>query len=170
MHDPHVPRSAPANPWRYVTSFTQYKINTGTDSITSSAIQISPTQSKNWKFIFQQPQITNSSKLPEIELGWRPSQVTFIAQGAGPYRLLAGSLKVPKKQSFPAQLLSLNKDIEVVELTSPALLNNIESQAMSKPGEPSLFDLNKILLWLTLFMGVVLMATMAYQLSKKLKA
>jgi len=169
VHDPHVPRSSPANPWRYATGFTQYKINTGTDSITSSDIQISPIQSKSWKYVFQQPLITDSSQLPEIEIGWRPSQVTFIAQGAGPFRLLAGSPEVPKKQNFPGQLVSLNEDIEVVELITPALLDTIESQPTSKQDAPTSFNLKKILLWITLIIGVVLMATMAYQLSKKMK-
>jgi len=169
VHDPHVPQSTPANPWRYTTSFTQYKINTGTDSLTSSDIHISPIQSKNWKFVFQQPRITDSSQLPEIEIGWRPSQVTFIAQGAGPFRLLAGNLEVPMKQNFPGQLVSLNEDIEVVELITPALLDTIESQATSKQDTPGLFNLKKILLWITLIIGVVLMAAMAYQLSIKMK-
>jgi len=170
VRDPHVPRSSPANPWRYITGFTQYKIITGTDSITSSDIQISPVQSKNWKFIFQQPQITDTSQLPEIELGWRPSQVTFITQGAGPYRLLAGNLEVPKKQNFPGQLLSLNEDVEFVELLTPGLRGDIELSPAGKLDTPEIFNLNKILLWLVLLAGVVLMATMAYQLSKKMKA
>jgi len=170
VHDPHVPRSSAEDPWRYVTRFTQYKIYTGTDSISSSDIKISAVQSKNWKFVFQQPQITGTTQLPKIEIGWRPSQVTFIAQGAGPFQLLAGSSEVPKKQVFPPQLLSLNEEIEVVGLVSPASSVDIEPPQTSDLDEPTFVNRNKILLWLTLLIGVVLMATMAYQLSKKMKA
>ena len=170
VHDPHVPRSSAENPWRYVTRFTQYEIYTGTDSVTSSDIRISPIQSKNWKFVFQQPQITGTTRLPKIEIGWRPSQVTFIAQGAGPFQLLAGHSKVPTKPAFPPQLLSLNDNIEIVELVSPASSTDIEPQSTSSQDEPRLFNRNKILLWLTLLIGVVVMATMAYQLSKNMKS
>ena len=170
VHDPHVPRSSAENPWRYVTRFTQYEIYTGTDSIASSDIRITPIQSKNWKFVFQQPRIMAATQLPKIEIGWRPSQVTFIAQGAGPFQLLAGNSEVPKKQAFPSQLLSLNQDIEIVELLSPSSSSDVESTPTSGLAEPTLFNRNKILLWLILLIGVVLMATMAYQLSKKMKA
>lgn len=170
VHDPHVPRSSAEEPWRYVTRFTQYRIYTGTDSVTSSDIRISPIQSKNWKFVFQQPRITGKAQLPEIEIGWRPSQVTFIAQGAGPFQLLAGSSERANQQAFPPQLLSANEDIEIVELASPIASVDIESPPASSLDEKTSFDRNKMLLWLTLLIGVVLMATMAYRLSKKMKA
>ena len=111
-----------------------------------------------------------TTQLPIIEIGWRPPQVTFIAQGAGPFQLLAGNSEVPKKQAFPPQLLSLNEDIEIVELVSSASSVDNESLPVSGEDEPTSINLNKILLWLILLIGVVLMATMAYQLSKKMKA
>lgn len=166
VHDPHVPVSSDANPWRHATRFTQYRIKTDNGSTASPEIRITPIQSRNWKFTFDQPLVTSPSQLPEIEFGWQPQQVKFIAQGAGPFYLMAGSTDVPSRPSLPGQLLSLSDSIEPVEIHASALPVEVEDE---KPLSTA-FDIKKILLWLTLLVGVSLMAAMAYQLAIKMKS
>lgn len=170
LHDPHIPRTSPVNPWRYLTSFSQYRIKVGADILTSPEIRISPTQSNQWKFHFRQPQDTIASQLPLLELGWTPSRITFVAQGAGPFELLAGSTTIPAKQTFPDQFTSLNNKAETVELLISSSMTNVAPSSDGKPVTASSFKLNEMLLWIILLLGVALMVLMAYQLSKKMKS
>lgn len=170
VHDPHVPRTSPVNSWNYLTRFSQYRIEVDADTLTSAEIRISPTQSNQWKFHFRQPQNITESQLPLVELGWIPSQITFVAQGAGPFMLLAGSSTIPKRQAFPEQFTSLNKEAENVELFKMGSMTNEELLSDKKTVTASSYKLNEALLWVVLLLGVALMVLMAYQLSKKIKS
>ncbi|NOX27565.1 MAG: DUF3999 domain-containing protein [Gammaproteobacteria bacterium] len=170
VHTSHVPRTAPVNPWRYLTSFSQYRIKADADTLTSPEIRISSIQSSQWKFHFSQPQGTTASQLPVLELGWTPSRITFIAQGAGPFKLLAGSTTIPGKAVFPAQFASLKNEAENVELLTSSSMIKEDLSSSDKPVTTSPSKLNEALLWVILLVGVALMALMAYQLSKKMKS
>jgi Protein of unknown function (DUF3999) len=170
LHDPHIPRTSPINPWRYLTSFSQYKIKADADILTSPAIRIPPTQSNQWKFHFSQPQDTTVSQLPVVELGWTPSRITFVAQGAGPFKLLAGSTTILGKPAFPAQFSSLHDEAENVDLLMLDSINRAALSTSDKPLTTSPLKLNEMLLWIILLVGVAFMALMAYRLSKKMKS
>ncbi len=169
VHDPHKLRSSKVNPWVYLSRFTQYEIKTGNDIVKSSDIQMRTTQSKDWKFIFNEPSITVSSQLPVIHVGWKPSQITFIAQGTGPFYLLAGNTIAPKGIKNPGWVVSLNKDVELVGLHSSVSPVHSASSTTGGDSESTPYKLNEILLWAMLTIGVLLMALMAYRLSKTMK-
>lgn len=169
IHDPHVPRQTPVDPWQYLAAFTQYKINTGNGSIASSAIHITPTQSRDWKIIFQQPDITSSSQLPVVEVGWTPSQIIFIAQGPGPYTVLAGNDTAPTTPDIPRQLLSLEDAAEQVELVDARSPEHSPAKPISEAELNPYWQYRNALLWLVLSLGVIVMGVMAYRLSRKMK-
>jgi len=169
LHDPHVLRSSDSEQWQYKSGFTQYKIITGDDTATSANVEIPPAQSKLWKVIFSQPQIVDKSQLPKIKIGWRPSKITFVAQGSGPFRLLAGNTEIPTRQHLPEELLALNNDIETVALLLATQQSNDTSVSAVSDDVSASYNLSEILLWLILLVGVLIMVGMAYQLSKKMK-
>jgi hypothetical protein len=166
-HSPLKRSASNVNQWVYLSDFTQYELKASNDIIKSSDIQIRTTQSKDWKFVFSEPDNPLQSQLPVIHMGWKPPQVTYIAQGNGPFYLLAGNTVVPKGLSSPSRAIPLNEDIELVKLSAPKPPVNLAPISADDDNSPS-YNLTKALLWLTLAMGVLLMAIMAYQLSKSI--
>jgi len=164
------PHAQSVSPWQHISIFAQYKIQTDNGSIKSSDIQLTPIQSKTWKFVFNQPRMADVSQLPGIEFGWQSPQVIFIAQGAGPFFLLAGNAELPQKAVFPSHLVAMDENLEVVDLLPEEKNNDINVLASSDETIDMKYDLKTILLWLTLFFGVGLMALMASQLARKIKS
>lgn len=110
----------------------------------------------------------NADQLPTIELGWQLPQITFVAQGAGPFRLLSGSAKKAQRVNFPSRLVSDNNTIEVVKLL-PAItikrdlsLSSEEDEAVDK------YSWRTLLLWLVLLIGVFIMGVMTYKLARSM--
>ncbi len=168
VRDQHKLRTSKGNPWIYLSNFTQYEINTGKDTLKSSDIQVRTTQSKDWKLIFSEPSIATPSQLPVIHVGWKPSQIDFIAQGIGPFYLLAGNAVAPKRVTDPVRIVSLNNEVEMVGLQS-SVPSDYSAAATGESHESTSTKQIEVLLWLALIIGVMLMALMVYRLSKAMK-
>lgn len=170
IHDPHVLRSTPTDPWHMVTNFTQYKMSTGSDTLTSPDVSFYPVQSKSWKIRFKQPQKITQSQLPKIELGWIPPKIVFVAQGRGPFTLLVGSENIPSKPNLPQRLLSVNQEVEEVALLNTRSPRTVTAPSKSTGTESDTGKMKQVILWVILVLGVIVMVGMAYQLAKKMKA
>ncbi|MBL1431997.1 MAG: hypothetical protein COC09_09420 [Gammaproteobacteria bacterium] len=162
----HKSRSTPEHSWRYLSSFTQYLLQTDTGYTASPEITVTTMQSKRWKFIFEQPQMLQADQLPKIEFGWQPPQITFIAQGSAPFRLVAGSAVAIKRIPFPNHLV-FDKSIEAVEILAK-ITTDKKSSADEEIMPVKTYNWHTLLLWLVLIIGVTIMAVMAYQLAKKM--
>lgn len=156
--------------WHHRAAFTQYRLTTETGSMSSSDVELPVTYTKQWKFAFNEPRVRSQAQLPTVEFGWLPRQVTFVTQGAGPFRLLVGRDEPAPRPEFPSHLFDATATVQAVEL-----LPNASVSAAPQPLEngaqtgPEGVVWSKVLLWLLLCSGAGLMLTMAYRLSKKLK-
>lgn len=169
----HVkPRLAPpvaAPNYQYRGDFNQYRLITDTETVMSPEIHIGITQSKNWKLRFTQPDAINVSQLPTIKLGWEATQITFITQGSGPFRLRAGKAEKVTPIRLPTYFLNYDHDPEVVTLFAETG-SEINSPLPASTATPSKnTHWSRFLLWSILLLGVLLMGYMAYQLAKKMK-
>jgi len=105
-------------------------------------------------------------QLPIVEFGWIADQLVFIAQGKGPFTLLANSDEVNKQPVFPVHLLGGGTQPESVALSSiPVLANAVVNE---KVIERQAVWVN-ILLWVVLLIGILIVGLMVCQLAKKMK-
>ncbi|MFT5658770.1 MAG: hypothetical protein ACI9KN_002051 [Gammaproteobacteria bacterium] len=157
--------------WHYVRHFQQFHLHDSEAAASVAPLTFSVQQGKVWRFHFDQPTDILPSQLPELALGWEPSQIAFIAQGPGPFRLLVGCTEVVDSMSHNSYLTNADdENAQRVELM-PEVDNNrtVAKRPVIDPHNESL-DWVKILLWIVLLAGVALMVFMAVQLSKKMKA
>lgn len=154
--------------WRYVSRFTQYRLVTGDATVSSADLNVAPRQSRRWKFVFEEPAELSEQTLPAVEFGWRPPEITFIAQGRGPFHLLAGRETPAPRPAFPAALNGA--DAQPVELlpvaAAPGETVPAEKTTSAQAARQTWVN---IVLWVVLLAGVALMGTMAYRLAKSMK-
>ncbi len=163
------PSKAGAKSWRYISGFNQYRIKTENGSLRSSDISLNRVQSERYLLKFSQPQNLQQNQMPLLELGWQPPVITFIAQGSGPFYLLAGNAQIPQKISFPAQISSLDKNTELVNLIETNTISNESPASSDEQAMNTQTNWGKILLWIVLLLGVAIMSFMAYQLARKMR-
>lgn len=151
--------------WRYQGSVTQYRLLTAFGEIKSGPITVPATKDRRWKLVLDQPSSLLPPQIPVIKGAWRPVVVTFLAQGNPPYQLFFGNPGVKATRSALPPLLNDN-NIEKVHLLK---VRAVEKTAPATEPEKLLktlaeLDWRKILLWLLLCSGVLVMGLMAYQL------
>lgn len=161
-HDKFVPN------WRSVTNFNRYRLMLENGSVESPDIAVSNIKSRTWRIKFNVPANLSTMQLPKIELGWKASQINFIAQGKGPFVLLAGSDKKTKKVAFPSSLQGLSTSAEKVELLGALQPTELNTSPPIKADEAAKTNWGEILLWVILLFGVGLMLYMAYHLTRKM--
>lgn len=150
--------------WQHRADFSHYQLLTKTGSMVSADVELPVTYAEQWKFDFQQPAALSREQLPLIEFGWQPRQITFLAQGEGPFQLLVGRDKPALRPQFPRHLLELAASAHSVELL-PATSTAVTAAAQSAQVNAAENLWEKALLWSLLCVGVGLMLTMAYRLS-----
>lgn len=142
--------------WRYQGAITQYRLSTAEGEIASQAMNISTTKDRQWKLVLDQPATLLPEQIPSIKIAWQPVVVSFLAQGNPPFQLIFGNAAI---EPFKTALLpGLNNDAETV--------NTLTIRPVEQTSKPIKLALNwqKILLWLLLCIGVVVMGLMVYQL------
>jgi hypothetical protein len=152
--------------WRRVAPFTQYRLLTKDGSMSSPDIRIGPVQGRRWKLVFNPKSAVTRERLPQLEFGWQPLQAMFVAQGAGPFSLLAGREQAVPAAAFPAQLTGVNTEPQTVALSSTVPAATGEAPVTAAP--QALFNWRTLVLWLILLSGLAGMATMAYRLARSM--
>lgn len=153
------------NSWHYQGTVTQYRLLMASGEIGSTAINVYPTKDRQWKLVLEQPATLLPEQIPIVKVVWHPVLVTFLAQGNPPYRVFFSNEKVtPSNAALPPT--ANNGDIETVDVQN---IQTVEKIAITSEPEKLItvaekLNWQKILLWLLLCAGVLLMAGMAYQL------
>lgn len=151
--------------WHYQATVTQYRLLTASGEIASEPIGVSPSKDRQWKIVLEQPSTLLAEQVPSIKIAWHPVLVTFLAQGKPPYRLFFGNAAVaPINAALPPSLD--DNTVETVEVQS---IQAVEKHAVTNQQEKlatviEKLNWQKILLWLLLCSGVLVMAVMAYRL------
>ncbi|HEX7814128.1 DUF3999 family protein, partial [Dyella sp.] len=113
---------------------------------------------------------TALANAPALQVGWMPETYMFMAEGQGPYRLLAGSYEATRG-SYPiaASLEKLRKAKGDDHWLPPvaAVGNRVDEAgpgALKPPKVP--YDWTRPVLWVVLILGALLIAGMAWSLLK----
>jgi hypothetical protein len=156
--------------WRTQQSGAFYHLKHGSTSLVSEPVEFSTTSDRYWRFETVSGQSTLSSTTPDLELGWVPHLLTFVAQGAPPYTVAFGS-GTTKPPERPVDLLLRALDEEqAAALVKPARASGVftlggESR-MAPP--PQSFPWKTWVLWGVLLAGVAVLTWMVRQLFRQL--
>jgi hypothetical protein len=156
--------------WQKVHSGVFYHLRGGGDAVSSPPATVARQRTDRWKVVIDQGQSELDLKL---ELGWRPDKLVFVAQGSGPYRLVAGRA-ADALAGFPQQvnygdsaILALAHDSEYA--ASARLSPRIELAGPAQLQIPFRPDWTRWLIWIALAAGVSLVGYMAASLIRQLK-
>jgi len=80
-------RDDDAAPWRERARLVAFRVADGGGDITSEPIAVTPGRDRHWRVSSVPP----LSAAPVLTLGWQTESYVLLAQGPGPFRLVAGS-------------------------------------------------------------------------------
>jgi hypothetical protein len=157
-------------PWQNLTTASVYRLMQQGKTFTSPDVVLSPTAARYWRLQFNQASGGIGAENPSLSLGWLPSTVVWNARGQAPFTLHVG-----EKPSIVnnVSIVSLIPDykIEKIQTLANAGLtlevstnNSTTEQAANTWTAP--IDYKRWLLWGGLFLGVLLLAGMAFSLLK----
>jgi hypothetical protein len=159
----------PAQRWQAIINSHFYHLRGGGDAMVSKPLPLTVQRAGRWKVIIDSGRPELDFKL---EIGWRPEMLVFVAQGEGPFQVVAGRAadqteKYPQHRFYndPA-LAALARDNK---FTSAATLGNRNELAgpeqLVLPYAP---DWRRWLIWAGLIGGVLLVGGMATSLIRQL--
>lgn len=161
-------RASEDAPWRPRAELLSYQLTVDGVSLDSGVKHIPTTSDRFWRLAMAAP--GRSGAAPLLEVGWRPQQLIFIAQGDGPYTLAYGKADLVPSPSQVDQLLSSIDPRQEQNLVRPAyaggqVILGGQGQLLITPEIPW----RRWLLWASLVAGVLIIGSMALQLVKEMK-
>jgi hypothetical protein len=168
-------RERPGEEWRFVAAATAYRLSRETgEDIVSPDIAIPRVRDRYWMIRVDQKGGGTGAGALQVELGWLPHEIVFVARGERPFQLGYGNRKA-KAGALPlSTVLPLRDERELADVKSATVqgLKAVERPAPSLFREPGRFlnqlaehrELKKWLLWGALVLGVVVLAGMALRL------
>lgn len=167
-------RNKTNEPWQYLTTSSLYRTEKAGKVRVNPDVELNHTTARYWRLQFDQSNGGLGAQNPTLSLGWRPNTVVWNARGHGPFVLTVGaSTSVINRVS--AQ--SLMPDFQVEKISTlpkasvgAAIVSDAVTTATSAKSKPNAWtsapDYKTWLLWGGLFLGVLLLAGMAYSLLK----
>jgi hypothetical protein len=146
-----------------------YVVTTGNNRRESDAARVQSVTDRYWRVHIAGGPAPNMS----MELGYRPSLVEFIAQGAGPFTVAFGSRRADHAPAVACgSLLSNMPSAERDKLISEALAGPITALGgdTALQAAPRKTPTRLIILWGSLIVGVALLMGMALSLIKRLRS
>lgn len=154
--------------WRRVHNGLFYRLRREGGVLDSEPAAIGPVRASRWKLVVERG---SSQPDPGLVLGWRPDRLLFLAQGQGPWQLVAGSVH-DAQTGFPQarryadpqmrELLKHTGPVGIATLGPREVLGG--SARLETPRSP---EWRRWLLWLGLGAGVLLVAGMALRLLRR---
>ena len=157
-------------PWRQVGSATFYRLTRGGAEVRSPPLEIAPVPARYW-MVRIEPKAGAPMDAPRLEAGFRPREVVFAARGEGPYQLAFGRDEA-KRADLPISTL-----IPKYERDAEYQLPKAQVVAVGANAPPEGFSLSrmvtgergrKLLLWVVLVGGVVVLGFMAWRLNRQM--
>lgn len=161
-------------PWRRVHKGIFYHLRGGGEALANAPASIDGARARRWKVVIAR----GRADVPvQLELGWRPDRLAFVAQGSGPYRLVAGSgadveAAFPQEQVFgDSAIFGFARDNDLIGAATLGPRTELGGPARLRfEPEPEPIDWSRWLLWIGLVGGVLLVAYLSLALGRQLKA
>ncbi len=161
--------------WKLRSSGLFYRLNVGRiqnpeSRLQSDPVRISATPDRYWRIVLSHP-ARDFEEIPELEIGYLPHEIAFIAQGRPPFRLAYGSRAADVGEAPLSLLLdALEKGGQAVS-PAPVRIGGIvelggEAALAPKPGP---LPWRKWTLWAILIIGVAGAGFMAWRLYRMME-
>jgi hypothetical protein len=157
-------------PWEYLTTASVYRLMQQGKTFTSPDIVLSPTSARYWRLQFNQASGGIGAENPSLSLGWLPSTVVWNARGQAPFTLHVGEKPSIVNNVSIVSLIPDYKIEKIQALAKSGLMievsaNNTTTEQVTNTWTAPI-DYKRWLLWSGLFLGVLLLAGMAFSLLK----
>jgi hypothetical protein len=157
-------------PWQYLTTASVYRLMQQGKTFTSPDVVLSPTVARYWRLQFNQASGGIGAENPSLSLGWLPSTVVWNARGHAPFTLHVGEKpsivnNVSIASLMPGYEIEKIQSLEKSSLTLEVSANNAATEQANNTWTAPI-DYKHWLLWGGLFLGVLLLAGMAFSLLK----
>jgi hypothetical protein len=157
----------PAQPWRPVARLDAFRLRQGEQILQNDDVDLPPgNRVREWRIQARTP----LAATPGLTLGYRPDTLVFLAEGAGPYLLAAGSRQArhpdyPVAAALASLRSRLGRDWQPPRATlGPARLGAGEA-ALREPEPP--LPWRRWLLWTVLVAGAALVGGFALSLLRE---
>lgn len=164
-------RSDEKAPWRQRCAGLFYRVKSGDPGVEfrNETVSVTRNMDRYW-WVDIAPNDGLGSRLPKLELGWVGDRVTFLARGSGPYMLaMGGHDMVGAEQPVEQLLRTLDQKNNIIHPVVVAVGERVVlgGEDRLKPG-PHPVPWRKLVLWLVLIGGVLLLAGMAIGLMRQM--
>ncbi len=148
--------------WQVITGFTAFRLGAGKDEVRHVAPAIGLQREREWQ-VTSQPALAQA---PTLVLGYQPDRFVMLAQGEGPYVLVAGSARAAR-EDYPV------KAALAASTTPPqpaSLGARSESGGLQALGPKRGEDWQRWLLWAVLAVGAGLVLVVSLRVLRQPKA
>jgi len=147
-----------------------YHLRVDGRSLVSPDISVVPTGDRYWTLSIDGSESALAAS-PQIEFGWQPARLVFLARGDGPFLLAYGSAKVGPA-NFPLNQLLQKTAAAVGSEQEPAMIEPSPQQILGGPDRMRILTTwhwKTWLLWTVLLTGVALVGLMSLRLYRQLQ-
>jgi hypothetical protein len=153
-------RRTSKDPWRFVTRAGFYRLKTPDAEQQNAPLEIGVDADRYWRAKIPRSPIPPQAPL-RLHVEWIPNELTFLAQGEGPFLLAYGNATAV---SAEADFSHIPSTLQIAPATvgSPRLLGGPDRLV----AKAAAFPWMRAVLWSVLLLAVILLAWMAYRVSK----
>ncbi len=157
-------------PWGHLTTASVYRLMQQGKTFTSPNVVLSPTVARYWRLQFNQASGGIGAENPSLSLGWLPSTIVWNARGPAPFTLHVGEKPSIVNNVSITGLIPDYKIEKIQALANSGLTlevgtNNTATEQVANTWATPI-NYKRWLLWGGLFLGVLLLAGMAFSLLK----
>jgi hypothetical protein len=154
-------RRAANDPWHIVARAGFYRLKAADAEQQNAPLEVRVDDDRYWR-----ARITNSAgpqRAPlRLRVEWIPNEVTFLAQGQGPFLLAYGNATAIRAEADLSQIPA-TLQISPAAVGLPRMLGG----STRLVGKPAAFPWMRAVLWGVLLLAVTLLAWMAYRLANE---
>jgi hypothetical protein len=153
-------RRSSRDPWHYVIRAALYRLKTPDAESQNASLEIPVNADRYWRARIPRNPIPPQTPL-RLHVEWIPNELTFLAQGQGPFLLAYGNATAV---SAEVDFSHIPSSIHIAPATtgSPQLLGGPDRLRV----KPAAFPWMRGVLWSVLLLAVMILAWMAYRISK----
>jgi hypothetical protein len=148
-----------------------YRIDVDTPPLTSAPQPVPISMDRHWRLCVDASDSTIGSAVPRLELGYRPHDLFFVARGSGPFTLAFGSAAVEPLTVNVAALfdgIGRHRENGIQQWVEPQGKRIVLGGPRRLSPLPVPLPMRRIVLWLILVAGVLVVAAMAWRLARRL--
>ncbi|HEX9652622.1 MAG TPA: DUF3999 family protein, partial [bacterium] len=161
-------RNADREEWRHRSSVLIYHLQIDEKEIVNPEEAVYSGGDPQWRMTVEQSGGGLGEGQPQLEIGWVPQQLLFVARGEGPFTLAYGNAREQAVEKQP-EILSALKQQDAIGIKTAKTGARISLGGESRLRPPALgSDPKHWILWGTLILAVLLLGGMARRLLRQM--